>query len=539
MAEINKWSQSASGNTQNSPDGWKEGMTRTQVNDTARETHASIRRWYDDAEFVQLHDSPLGANTVTRESTSSVRVAATPNAPAIAQYPVGCRVRIGHVSGTLLEANVTARVLAGSDLIVTIDSTSIAADANSIRRFISKSVRSAAFRSTGIASGQIPLFEQFGNAAFINEGHGNGLDADTLDGQHGSYYEGLVGTAAPRPNLLLNGNMQLWQRAGGATFTIDNTGQYQAVDGGYTADGWKYLVDSGAANIVKFDRDTDAPAGFAFSMKITAVAPTGGPASEKFGICQMLERADCAPAFGGAKVVSLSWWAKTNVGSTLTRIRGAVLSWNGGADTPTADPVNVWNAEGTDPGLVAGAWAYENTSTLLTLTSSWQQFKIENILIDTANVANLAVFIWLDDKSYVGAGTPDIVWITGVKLEIAATASDFLHRPMGDELARAQRYFTKTFDQGVKPAQNIGLVGSLLGQASSNAGRDVMANWRFSTPMFKTPTIVTYNPSLANANWSNNDVPSVTNIGTGGVSIDGGTAVSAQVSIHATAEAVL
>jgi len=534
VAEIHKWSTSATLNQANPPDNWKEGMTRAQVNDTGRETHAALRRWYNDAEWIQLHDGQGGANVVTRESTSSVRVAATPNPPAVADYPIDCRVRITHTASAAVEANVTAAALSGSDLIVTVDSILIAADANAIRRYISKGTRSASFRATGLGAGLIPLWDNLGTAAFKNEGPGSGLNADLLDGQTGSYYEGLASTATARFNLLLNGAMLLWQRG----TTIDNTLQYQAVDGGYVADGWKFLVNSGAANIVKIERDTDVPAGFTRSMKVTAISPSAGPASEKFAFCQMLEQSDSAPALGGTKVVSVSFWMKTNAGpSTLTRFKAAVLCWPSTPDAPNADPITTWGAEGVDPTL-SGAWVYEGVSSLITLGTTWTEYKLENVAIDTANAANLALLIFSDDTSYVGGGTPDIIWLTGARLEIGATATAFTHKSIAEEFARALRYFWKSFPETTRPQQNIGVSGALLGRGADGGFTETSVDVRLTPPMLKDPTIVTYNPSAANANWSDGNAPTVVNKQTSGFGITE-TAGVGQSQIHATAEAVL
>lgn len=54
MAEISAWSTTASNNNSTPPDGFPEGMTPSSVNDSARELMAAIRRWYEDAAWVDL-----------------------------------------------------------------------------------------------------------------------------------------------------------------------------------------------------------------------------------------------------------------------------------------------------------------------------------------------------------------------------------------------------------------------------------------------------------------------------------------------------
>lgn len=58
MSDLKNWSASAGGNTSAAPDGFPEGMPPSGVNDAARETMAGIRRWYNDAEWKDLGDTP-------------------------------------------------------------------------------------------------------------------------------------------------------------------------------------------------------------------------------------------------------------------------------------------------------------------------------------------------------------------------------------------------------------------------------------------------------------------------------------------------
>ena len=67
MSDIKSWSASAAGNNAASPNGFPEGMAPSGLNDAARETMAAVRRWYDDAQWLDLGDAPTqtGATTFT------------------------------------------------------------------------------------------------------------------------------------------------------------------------------------------------------------------------------------------------------------------------------------------------------------------------------------------------------------------------------------------------------------------------------------------------------------------------------------------
>jgi len=68
------------------------------------------------------------------------------------------------------------------------------------------------------------------------------------------------------------------------------------------------------------------------------------------------------------------------------------------------------------------------------------------------------------------------------------------------ELALAQEYYTKSFLAGTVPAQNAGTAGAFCVQ-NTTAGGTPSFLWTFPQQMRLAPTITTYNPSAANANW--------------------------------------
>lgn len=67
MTDIKSWSASAAGNNAASPNGFPEGMAPSGVNDSAREVMAAVRRWYEDAQWIDLGHAPTqtGASTFT------------------------------------------------------------------------------------------------------------------------------------------------------------------------------------------------------------------------------------------------------------------------------------------------------------------------------------------------------------------------------------------------------------------------------------------------------------------------------------------
>ena len=67
MSDIKTWSTAAASNNAASPNGFPEGMPPSGVNDSAREAMAAVRRWYENAQWIDLGDPPVyaSANTFT------------------------------------------------------------------------------------------------------------------------------------------------------------------------------------------------------------------------------------------------------------------------------------------------------------------------------------------------------------------------------------------------------------------------------------------------------------------------------------------
>ena len=146
----------------------------------------------------------------------------------------------------------------------------------------------------------------------------------------------------------------------------------------------------------------------------------------------------------------------------------------------------------------------------------------------------------------VGTQTSGTWTIDNVQLEAGLTATEFERRPIGTELALCQRYFAKTFPQGVAVGQNAGFQNSVSSDYAYTNGAGVVANWFFPVVMRASPTVTSYNPKQANANWRNQTDTADTNRnfnsaggnGDSNISVRGDTSTisGAVYYIHLTAE---
>lgn len=226
-------------------------------------------------------------------------------------------------------------------------------------------------------------------------------------------------------NLLINGNMDVWQR--GTSFTQN--------DDLYIVDRWNALQEANSS--WTFARDTDVPnSGSNYSLKCS-----NATANNQAAIVQILEGVDAKQLKN--QNVSLSFWAKTT-GLEIGNLRAAILSWTGTEDVVTSDVISSWAQNGTNP-TWATNWTMENVPVNLALTNSWAEYRIENVAIDTASMKNIAVVIWVDDGT-ITAG--DDFWVTQVMLNVGGTAADFTPRPYAAELGLCQRYYIRVRDTG-------------------------------------------------------------------------------------------
>ena len=132
--------------------------------------------------------------------------------------------------------------------------------------------------------------------------------------------------------------------------------------------------------------------------------------------------------------------------------------------------------------------------------------------------------------------------ITDVQLEQSANCTGFDRKYWSKNLEECQRYYSKTFTYATAPAQNTGNdTGAMVGVGSVTNVLFV-ATWKYPTTMRALPTILTYSPNAASANWSTNvttPTAAQAQVGDSSASYYGTTAVTVGNGyfLHATADA--
>ena len=287
-------------------------------------------------------------------------------------------------------------------------------------------------------------------------------------------------------NLIINGAMQVAQRSTSAT-GIGNS------DGGYhTLDRWAFRETNTPSFEFTWSQSTDAPDGFGYSMKVDVTTAEVTPVGYGY-IQQRFEGQNLQQLKKGtsnAENVTLSFWVKSSkTGTYIVEIRDSDNSrhisksysvsssntWEQKTITFDGDTSGVLDNDNAES-LRLNFWLVADTTfTSGTLATSWASITNGNRAVGQTNLMDSTSNEW---------------HITGVQLEVGE-ATPFEHRIFGDELAKCQRYFFKTYAQGTAIGTATLVNCSFLPMHESNGYARTPLD--FPVSMRATPTFVSYN----------------------------------------------
>tara|TARA_Y100000310_G_C20563070_1_gene754042 strand:+ start:32 stop:1045 length:1014 start_codon:yes stop_codon:yes gene_type:complete len=303
--------------------------------------------------------------------------------------------------------------------------------------------------------------------------------------------------------MIINGAMNVAQRSTSSS-----------VQGYATLDRWKNW-HQGLAGAVTFSQDSNAPAGFNNSMKMTNASDEASLSAGDFAeFTQNIEAQDCQRLEYGtasAKVSTLSFWVRSTVTGT-----GCIYcyipdhsnrQWSGSYTISSTDtweyktltiPANTVSTINDDNGVGLNLnWVLLAGSTYTgggSLSSSWE-----------ATTSNKTAY---GQTNFLGGATGRIFQITGVQLELGSSATPFEHRSYGDELARCLRYYNAPVGGGIRA------VGSSYGTTGFGF------SYSIGTRMRDTPTLVHTNSAAHRAYHSGGYSSSTTNFTIGNMKGD-------------------
>lgn len=372
------------------------------------------------------------------------------------------------------------------------------------------------------------------------------LDADKVSGPASStdgnlaVFDGTTGKLVAdgglpfRKNAIINGDFQVWQD--GTSFAAMANGQYISDNGRYNKTGAMVHTGSQSADV-----PTVAEAGrkILYSLLIDCTTIDSSIAAGDFATFSTFVEGYNFVNIAGVGLCHQFWHKHTKIGTYCVSYR------NSGADRSfvreyTQAVSDTWELATVliDASPTAGTWDYTNGvglqviftiaagSTFQTTAGAWQ----------TGN--------YLATSNQVNAcdSTSNNFMLAGVQLEKGSVATEFDVQTFDEELTACQRYYEKTFQYSVAPAQ---ATGSYLGAVAAIASGAVSfdGNFNFKVRKRTTPTITTYNPTQSNANWrTGSDTADVAltvsaNLGEATVQFTGVSAGLAAYYVHAVANA--
>lgn len=296
-------------------------------------------------------------------------------------------------------------------------------------------------------------------------------------------------------NLLHNGSFMINSWGQGA-FTSGTTPVNS--NNTYLVDRWVYLAS--AANTVNVTVNTSSPQAFAQSNQIVFNQQT---ANQQYGFVQLIETPSAA-TYTRTPYTFIITASKAAGNATASKIRFAILQWNGTVNAMTSNLVSAWAGGGTDPTLAAN-WSYLVSSTAITLNANNSYYSIQGTT--GTSLKNIAVFIWLDDTN---ATAGDIInlnacWLlpgTGITVPANATTAAsggalFPLKSISVEQLDCQRYFRTSYNNTVNPG-TVSTVGQSAAQAVGTS-TSITGMQKNVSAMRATPTVTWYSPSSGTA----------------------------------------
>jgi len=305
-------------------------------------------------------------------------------------------------------------------------------------------------------------------------------------------------------NLIINGDMQVAQRATSAT-TVTGAGVYN------TLDKWK-LWEATTGNFTT-EQSSEAPDGFGSSIKCAVTTAETDLSTDRYAcIGQIIEAQNLQPLGYGtssAKNVTISFWVRSSKTGTysicLDKDDSTTYHY---VKEYTISSANTWEKKTItvepDSNIQASAGAINN--------DNGKGFRLFINLAWGSNYAGATDGVWSSNQNHFATSnqvnwmdsTSNDFYLTGVQLEVGSVATPFEHRSYGEELARCQRYYVQSVPGSRSASTQTNEM--LFGRGES------YISWTYPVLMRTTPTVVTSNDTSTGAgNYTVSGVGNYTN----------------------------
>ncbi len=311
-------------------------------------------------------------------------------------------------------------------------------------------------------------------------------------------------------------------------FAIDspNEGATYAAGGGtrQLMEGWTSIESNNRTSKIR-STATVLPGCGAASLLLTvtiAGAPAAGDFSQLIHNIEGFDVQDLRYGLATARALVFDFCAKTSIAGTYTAAirtitKSFLIPYDIAANTLTCYSNIV---PGDAAGAIANSSAYGFQAVFDFGSGSNQQSATVNAWIAGANWSQTPTATVFGNQ--VAGNTFNI---GAVRLYPGTLDVGWSQRTRAEERILTVRRYRKTFPSGTAVAQSAGIAGTLCAQNPIAVGNP-SGFWGWGETMRVAPTITTYNPSAANANWR--DVTAAADVA---VSVDPATALSASTGV--------
>lgn len=166
---------------------------------------------------------------------------------------------------------------------------------------------------------------------------------------------------------------------------------------------------------------------------------------------------------------------------SATKVKLALLTWEGNADEPNHDVVDSWNGVGANPSLVTD-WGYESISNEVELSSEFQTLKLEDISVSTS-ANNIAIFLWIE-----GLSADENILINNAQIIEGSSYITYKRGYYVDEVIKCLQFYKKSYSLADPPYKKTdeGKVSFASSYGISNG--NVVGTVHYCD-MYKTPSV--------------------------------------------------
>jgi len=290
-------------------------------------------------------------------------------------------------------------------------------------------------------------------------------------------------------NLVINGGMQVWQRATSATTTVNTA--YNTVDR------FKFYTDSDGSFTSEQSTGHRGDTGHDTALKCVCTGTdTSLGATQAASVSTRLEAQNLQHLRYGtsnAKTLTVSFWVR----SSKTGIYSFALTKNDATaynlvSEYTINSANTWEHKTISiPALTVSSIANDNGVGLsiefaLAYGSTYRTSTLDQWMTDN-DFASTNQVNWLDSTS-------NNWYLTGFQIEVGSEATPFEHRSFAQELRLCQRYFAKSYpySTAIGAATGKAMVQTDFHENNQGAGYREKYDFQFPVEMRASPTITQY-----------------------------------------------